>query len=481
MDNLPPRAHAWALWLMAAVAALSLQPTLSRGQGSTPAGVADSLTSASEAIGTALPPDVSPGQNALAPAGSTAVPLPGLVGPRASQGETAAVGLASVNAYSKDTEGTVELTAAARLGDLTYPDHYAYLQVDLLLPGRKPGAGEQTERAYEYAIVAAHVDAVPEGNWVPLLGTTLRIASLPYGRRDLRVRSHPPGLPARIDVPLTLHVPRPWYRHSAFVWVVIVLVACAFFAYRRSWQRDLAWSITRLRTGRYPRSPRTYRDPMLRRPAAGAPGRTPEPAARIAADVVFREERGQPDRVGAGVMSRTPSVRIVAPPPTVHRAAPVIDEEQPGLAEPTTTPQSSDAADRERSGALDDSVADPEPTTTLEAAALAELRAVIAEHFADPEFSTERLADRLAVSKRTLSRMTVPLTGLTPGKLIAERRLERARELIEADPGLQVKAVAASVGYRSADGFARAFRDRFGASPSSYSRQGAGGEYVGRP
>lgn len=104
----------------------------------------------------------------------------------------------------------------------------------------------------------------------------------------------------------------------------------------------------------------------------------------------------------------------------------------------------------------------PVPATP---SALEQLVAVARGGHADPGFGAQRFAQELAVSPRTLHRLCTEHAGLSPARLITEVRLARARRLLEADASLQVKAVAAAVGYRSADGFARAFRDRYGIGP----------------
>ena len=448
MDRSPSRAGARVRWPLATLAALSLLPAPVEGQGrpstvevaprpeATPPGegAADTVTADPAAIGLpgALPPGAVAGDTS-AEATPAAGPAP--IGPAAGRlGEPAGhVGLAGVRAYDADAEEVVDVTAEARGGPVAYPTHWGYLEVDLRLPRRRGVPVDESPaptEALEYALVPAHTGVVPGGAWVPLEGGTLRIAGLPYGRQELRVRSHPPGQPAVVDVPLELEVARPWFRHPLLYLAGVALAACAFLAYRRSWQLDFRRSDRRRGSRRL-----DARGHPPHRPADTTPTEGREPRWATGAPEV-RLEPTLPPRAGA-------SRAAVVDPPDAAQA----DEPAPAPA--------------------------PAPTQVLEDATLTELRAVIEAHYADPEFSTERLAEGLAVSRRTLTRMTVPLTGLTPGKLIAERRLARARELLVAPDAPQVKAVAAAVGYRSADGFARAFRDRFGASPSAYGRHHA--------
>ncbi|MEM8598765.1 MAG: ATP-binding protein [Bacteroidota bacterium] len=104
-----------------------------------------------------------------------------------------------------------------------------------------------------------------------------------------------------------------------------------------------------------------------------------------------------------------------------------------------------------------------------EAAFLADLEAAIEAGLDDPGFTTNRLAEALALSRRQLQRKLSALTGDSPGSLIREARLNRAATLLAAGE-LSVKEVAAAVGFRSTSAFSRAFRDRFGVTPSTYTQ-----------
>jgi transcriptional regulator GlxA family with amidase domain len=57
--------------------------------------------------------------------------------------------------------------------------------------------------------------------------------------------------------------------------------------------------------------------------------------------------------------------------------------------------------------------------------------------------------------------------GVTPARFVEIHRLDAARERL-ASARTNVAAVATSVGYRTADVFARAFQRRFGVAPADY-------------
>jgi AraC family transcriptional regulator len=64
-------------------------------------------------------------------------------------------------------------------------------------------------------------------------------------------------------------------------------------------------------------------------------------------------------------------------------------------------------------------------------------------------------------------------TGETLGDYLRRRRLEVAAQRLLAQPQLQVLELALAVGFGSAEAFSRAFRQRFGCTPSAW-RAGAG-------
>lgn len=457
MDYTPARASARATWLLAAVAALWHLPPAHEASGQGPAHrtlapeQSRGRDAAAGAVGGAGAAGGSDGEDGRAPSADLdAIGLPvrtigeggpgvarpigtrDLTQPPAPSPTSPPIVLESVAAFARAADLPLDLTAEARAGVLEWPTDYDALQVELQLPPGDDSMALADGRSYAYALVAAGATDLNESAWVPLVGATLRITGLPYGDRELRVRTRAPGRPAVVDRVLSLRVARPWYRHTGLYGAVGLLLAIGFVAYRRSWQRQAE----QLRASARPRVS-----------DAASANSAPPTAAATGGALAVRDAEPPIDM---------PS-RKQTDYPTPERPEVII---RPGL-RPRRSPSSGPE------------VVDPSAPDPLESATLRELRSAVEAHYADPDFSTERLAVQLAVSKRTLSRMTVPLTGLTPAKLIAERRLERARELLAGGTDVQVKAVASQVGYRSADGFARAFRDRYGLSPSSYGAQRA--------
>jgi transcriptional regulator GlxA family with amidase domain len=79
----------------------------------------------------------------------------------------------------------------------------------------------------------------------------------------------------------------------------------------------------------------------------------------------------------------------------------------------------------------------------------------------------EALAQRAAISVRTLHRVCARTLGTTPAKLIERLRTDRARVLL-GTTGLSPKEIAAQCGFRDAPQLTRSFVRSFGVSPRGY-------------
>jgi transcriptional regulator GlxA family with amidase domain len=78
------------------------------------------------------------------------------------------------------------------------------------------------------------------------------------------------------------------------------------------------------------------------------------------------------------------------------------------------------------------------------------------------------MAEKSAMTERTFYRRFTDEVGCTPSKFLENRRLYRAKQLLET--GSVVKSVNTSVGYKSALGFRNAFEAKYGLSPALYKR-----------
>lgn len=88
------------------------------------------------------------------------------------------------------------------------------------------------------------------------------------------------------------------------------------------------------------------------------------------------------------------------------------------------------------------------------------------------DLELDEVARRVATSRRQLQRAFAESGGTSFRSHLGEVRMRHARELL-AEGVLPVRDVARQVGYRQPAQFAKAFRRRFGAPPSSF-RAGRG-------
>ncbi|MBF6227628.1 helix-turn-helix transcriptional regulator [Nocardia abscessus] len=93
--------------------------------------------------------------------------------------------------------------------------------------------------------------------------------------------------------------------------------------------------------------------------------------------------------------------------------------------------------------------------------------------YADP-LNLDELAAAAGVSKYHFLRAFAAVYGLTPAAYLAERRIERAQDLLRAT-NLTVTEVCMLVGYSSLGSFSSKFRQLVGVTPSQYQGKFADG------
>jgi AraC-like DNA-binding protein len=101
------------------------------------------------------------------------------------------------------------------------------------------------------------------------------------------------------------------------------------------------------------------------------------------------------------------------------------------------------------------------------AAKLRAVKAAIESHIGPHEFSVEDVATEVGVSTRYVRKL-LEAEGVSFSGYVAERRLERARGLLQSPraSGLTIAAIAYDVGFGDLSYFNRAFRRRFACTPS---------------
>lgn len=80
----------------------------------------------------------------------------------------------------------------------------------------------------------------------------------------------------------------------------------------------------------------------------------------------------------------------------------------------------------------------------------------------------EEAATRLAVSLRTLQRMTHRHIGLSPAAMIRRRRLQEAAQLVREEPAADLATIAAELGYSDHAHLTRDFQAVLGIAPRTY-------------
>lgn len=96
-----------------------------------------------------------------------------------------------------------------------------------------------------------------------------------------------------------------------------------------------------------------------------------------------------------------------------------------------------------------------------------DLQKAVEANLSDPDFSINRLADLLYMSRATLNRKIRALTGESANRYIQVYRLKRGAQLLKGNFG-NVTQVAFEVGFSSSPYFAKCFREIFHQSPQSY-------------
>lgn len=92
---------------------------------------------------------------------------------------------------------------------------------------------------------------------------------------------------------------------------------------------------------------------------------------------------------------------------------------------------------------------------------------VIQDNLENEAFGVKQLADKLAVSPRSLRRRIQASTGVAPVEFLRQERLERARRYLATGSYNSVTEVAQAVGIPNTSYFTRTFRERYGCTPWS--------------
>lgn len=95
------------------------------------------------------------------------------------------------------------------------------------------------------------------------------------------------------------------------------------------------------------------------------------------------------------------------------------------------------------------------------------VQAKIEENLDDPDLNVEHLCNLMSMSRPTLYRKLMALTGESPTEFIRSYRLKRASQMLENGAG-SVTEIAFEVGFSSRTYFTKCFKDKFQQLPSAY-------------
>jgi AraC-like DNA-binding protein len=93
----------------------------------------------------------------------------------------------------------------------------------------------------------------------------------------------------------------------------------------------------------------------------------------------------------------------------------------------------------------------------------------IQQHLSDPEFTADRMADEVTMSKASLYKKVKAITGLTPHGLIKQYRLRKAADLLR-NSTMSVSEVIYETGFNSRSYFYKSFNEMFHCHPRDFER-----------
>ena len=107
------------------------------------------------------------------------------------------------------------------------------------------------------------------------------------------------------------------------------------------------------------------------------------------------------------------------------------------------------------------------PGSPSDRAFMEKISDIITEHLSEEDFSIDRIADIVGMSRSTLYRKIRGITQLPPGELIKVVRLNKAAEMLRSG-NYRVSEVGFLVGFNSVSYFSTCFHKQFGLSPKEY-------------
>ncbi len=98
---------------------------------------------------------------------------------------------------------------------------------------------------------------------------------------------------------------------------------------------------------------------------------------------------------------------------------------------------------------------------------LRHLKQIVEEHITNPEFTTDKFAELMNMSRMQLHRKLKALTGFSTSKFILSQRLKIAAKML-VNKEVNISEIAYQVGFSDPSYFNRCFKKQFGKTPSEY-------------
>ena len=101
---------------------------------------------------------------------------------------------------------------------------------------------------------------------------------------------------------------------------------------------------------------------------------------------------------------------------------------------------------------------------------LKHLKQIVEEHITNPEFTTDKFAELMNMSRMQLHRKLKALTGFSTSKFILSQRLKIAAKML-VNKEVNISEIAYQAGFNDPSYFNRCFKKQFGKTPSEYKQK----------
>jgi YesN/AraC family two-component response regulator len=112
-------------------------------------------------------------------------------------------------------------------------------------------------------------------------------------------------------------------------------------------------------------------------------------------------------------------------------------------------------------------IEDSDSFGNLEQRFVNKLNVLIKDNLGNPDFSVEKLAEHLNISRVQLYRKVKALMGISISDYINNIRLEKAKSMLEST-SLTIAEIAYTIGFSSPNYFSTAFKNMYGTPPGSF-------------